>query len=893
MTFRHPLKRPTTLITTHLNADFDGVASTVAAARLFGNESSIVLPGSLEKAVRDYLKDLNARNSPLLSIFSPLKRLDLSRLERIVIVDTNQRGRLGQAVKLLQREKVQIIIYDHHKKDDCDIDFDRYVSGDVGANTTLLVRDVRRKEARLLPDEIDLFLLGIYEDTGSFTFPSTTPEDLRQAAWLIEKGGRLGHVARFLGARFTPEHISALNDLLESAQTVNLGTVPVTIAKSSSAMYIDDYAVLVHELMDMARLPVLFALAMMDDHVIVVGRSRDKRVDVGKILQDLGGGGHSFAASASLKGLTLSEAENRLISALSSRMGKGPKVADIMSSPVVWVEPEAPIYEVHDLIAKYGFSVIPVARDGKIEGYVTRNIVEKAIYHGLGAQRVSEYMSTEFRLFAPEDDLAKVQQAIVEGHQRFIPVVENQRLVGIITRTDLLEILSSDPTKRPEALIPPTASRKNINRLMRMQLPDRTMKLLKKAGETADELSMNVYVVGGFVRDLLLRKPNFDIDMVVEGDGIRFADRLAEKFSARTRTHRKFGTAVVIFPDGSKIDVATARWEYYEYPAAMPTVALSSIKLDLFRRDFTINTLAIKLNRRNFGLLIDFFGGQRDLKDGIIRVLHSLSFIDDPTRILRAVRFEQRFRFKIGKHTLRLIKNSIGLGILDRLSPKRIFTELRLILEEPDPRPCIARLANLGILQAIHIGISPADFEKKLLDSVYDVLAWHELLYLGEKAERWQVYLAALVTRMPFKERQEVVKRLGITGKVARRIVTAPETARRLMDEMRRDPEPRNSRIVDMLEGRSMEFLLYFMALSRGSIRQAVSRYITDLSRIRPEITGKDLKRLGFTPGPLYRKILDSVKKARLDGLLHTKEEEIEYVKKNFGAKTQWQIYHQ
>ncbi len=885
MTRKRPCTKPITLVTTHINADFDALASAVAAAILYAPDAAIVLPGAMEKAVRQYLKYLERENSPLANLFINLKDADLSRLEKIVIVDTNQKGRLGHIAQLLDRPTLQIIVFDHHKKNECDIEYEKYVSGNLGANTTLMLKYIKKEDIELTQEQLDLFLLGIYEDTGSFTFPSTTPEDLKMAAWLIEKGADLKRVSEFLASRFTPEHISALYDLLESAQTVNFGHVPVTIAKSSSSMYIDDFSVLVHELMDMARVSVLFTLALMDDHVIVVGRSKDKRVDVGRILQELGGGGHPFAASASLKAMTLSEAENKLIAVLYSHLGQGPKVKDIMSSPVISARPDTPIYEVHDLIAKYGFSIIPVAVNGKIKGFVTRNIIEKAIYHGLGAQPVSEYMSTEFQSLSPEDDIGKVQQAIVQGHRRFIPVEKDGKLVGIITRTDLLEVLSSDPAKRPESLIPPSANRRNIKRLMALQLPSTTLQLLEKAGKTADELGMNVYVVGGFVRDLLLKRPNLDIDLVVEGDGIAFAKKFAKDFSARVRAHKKFGTAVVIFPDGSKIDVATARWEYYEYPAAMPTVALSSIKLDLFRRDFTINTLAIKLNSKDFGLLIDFFGGQRDLKDGIIRVLHSLSFIDDPTRMLRAVRFEQRFGFKIGKHTLRLIKNSLRLGILDRLSSKRLFTELRIILEESDPRPCLVRLSELEILKAIHPGLYIKESEKAILNSIYDVLAWYKLLFLDQKIKKWQIYLTGLVTKLPIEERQKVIKRLGLTGRMAREIMTASEEAQKLIQEMKNRPSLKNSQVVELLEDRSPEFLLYCMALSDGEIKQTISRYITELSKIRPKISGKDLKALGFTPGPLYRKILDTVKKERLDGHLRSKRQEIEYVKKHFGEK--------
>ncbi len=874
-------RSPSTIILTHQNTDFDALASSVAAARLF-DDSAVILPGSQEKAVRDYLK----RNKETFDLFYTFKELSLEKLKNIVVVDTNQRARLGETAKLLDIKGVKIIIFDHHQESDSDISYSRYFTTPYGANTTMMIKRLRRKGIKLSKHELNLFLLGIYEDTGSFTFQSTTAEDMRQAAWLLEKGADLSVVSETIGSRFTPEHILALNDLLESAQIFHFGDVSVTIAKAATNIYLDDFAVLVHELMDMGRLQAVFTLALMGDQVVVVGRSRDKRVDVGKILKALGGGGHSFAASASLKGLTLSEAENRLVAILNDTLGASPKVKDMMSSPVVTVEPDVPIYEVHDVFAKYGFSIIPVAKNQKILGYVTRNIIEKAIYHGLGGQKVSEYMVSEFKSLSPEDDLIKVQKVIVEEHQRFIPVVDSDnKLIGIITRTDLLEILSSDPSKRPESLLPPKEQTKNISRLLQTQLPKEIYHLLKKAGEVADELGVNCYVVGGFVRDLLLRRQNFDIDLVIEGDGIVFANALAKEFAARVRAHKKFGTAVVIFPDGSKIDVATARWEYYEYPAAMPTVALSSIKLDLFRRDFTINTLAIKLNVKDFGLLVDFFGGQRDLKEGVIRVLHSLSFIDDPTRILRAVRFEKRFGFKIGKHTLRLIKNSIKLGILNRLSSKRLFTELKLILEEQDPRPCLLRLNELKILQVIHPKLRITKEKIELLDSIYDVLAWFELLYLDESIEKWKLYICGLIVGLSFREKKELLRRLGIVGKTMEMILISEDVAKKIANTIKKETEIKNSELVHILEDKPKEVLLLAMALYPGRVSKAISYYITTLRYISPEVRGDDLKELGFTPGPIYRKILDRLKYAKIDGLVRNKADEIKLIKQEFGEK--------
>ena len=183
---------------------------------------------------------------------------------------------------------------------------------------------------------------------------------------------------------------------------------------------------------------------------------------------------------------------------------------------------------------------------------------------------------------------------------------------------------------------------------MEERLSDETLKKLEDMGNLADQLGYHAYLVGGFVRDMVLRDENYDIDIVIEGDGIIFAEEMSKRFGVKMRTHKEFATAKIIYPDGFKIDIASARLEYYKAPAALPVVEHSSLKLDLHRRDFTINTLAISLNKNTFGELIDFFGAQRDIKEKTIRVLHSLSFVEDPTRILRAIRFEQRFGFKIG-----------------------------------------------------------------------------------------------------------------------------------------------------------------------------------------------------------------------------------------------------
>ncbi len=262
---------------------------------------------------------------------------------------------------------------------------------------------------------------------------------------------------------------------------------------------------------------------------------------------------------------------------------------------------------------------------------------------------------------------------------------------------------------------------------LRDRLPARLIALLEQAGDLAERTAVSAFVVGGFVRDLLLGRPNLDVDLVIEGDGIAYARALARAVGGSVKVHDRFGTTIVIFPDGFKLDVATARTESYDFPTALPTVKRSSIKEDLYRRDFTINTLAIRLNTGRFGELIDVFGGQRDLNEKTIRVLHSLSFVEDPTRVFRAVRFEQRFGFRLGKETLALIKGTVKMYLFRHLSSSRLSDELILLLSEEAPRKIVARLGELALLRCIHPALKWSTRLDALLKAVEEALNWHEM----------------------------------------------------------------------------------------------------------------------------------------------------------------------
>ena len=421
----------------------------------------------------------------------------------------------------------------------------------------------------------------------------------------------------------------------------------------------------------------------------------------------------------------------------------------------------------------------------------------------------------------------------------------------------------------------------NLIGTMKHRLPAPITRLLHEVGELADRMDLSAYVVGGFVRDLLLDLRNLDLDIVIEGDGIAFARALSRDRKARVKTHERFGTAVVIFPDGFKLDVATARTESYEYPTALPTVQPSSIKNDLYRRDFTINTMAVRLNARNFGELIDFYGGRRDLREKTLRVLHSLSFMDDPTRIFRAIRFEQRFGFHLSKETLALIKSAVKKNLLQRLSGHRLLAELIALLCEEEPRKAIIRMAELDVLRFIHPKLASSTQLQSLLRRVEDALEWYVLMDLNPKMDSWVVYMMALMHGLTDKAVADALARLSLPARDAKKMKVGQSTVPQLRQRLAHRPPPRPSETYHLLAGLCDEALLILLATTKSeSVKRQVSAYLTTYQHVKPLLNGRDLKAIGLKPGPTYKKVLAQLLDARLNGEVHSESEERKFVKR-------------
>lgn len=873
-----------TLITCHSNADFDALAAMCAAALIYG-PCDVLFPGTQEANLQTFYQELKERPGAAPGCtFLDDRVPDFSKYGRLVAVDTRRRSRLRHVWPLLDNPGTRIEVWDHHPETSDDVHAHVCHAEICGAVTTLLIEEIQKLNIAVPRETATVLGLGIYSDTGSFSFSSVTQRDFAAAGWLLGRGMDINIISEKTAFSMTKEHIRALNALLESAQTYHINGADVVLAEATLDSYLDDFAFLAHKMMEMEKFDILFAIGRMDDRIQIVARSRSHAVNVGAVCAAFGGGGHAYAASASVRDKTLSEVRDGILTQLYLQE-EGEKTArDYMSQPAIGIEEGHTIAEADELMLHFGLKTMPVfaPMTRRCTGLIDSQITQKAISHGLAGAPLTDYMRRNLKTLPVTATLRDITTVIVGARQRLVPIVSGgSSAVGVVSRTDLINIFAQEPGRMNPTDRAPKS--RNMGRTMRDRLPKDVLDILEKAGALGRSRQTPVYVVGGFVRDLLLKTPNHDIDLVVEGDGIGFARAFAGVLGGRVRVHKKFLTSVVIFPGAGgkeeRVDVATARLEYYESPAALPTVEHSSIKMDLYRRDFTINALAIRLDCEPMGEIVDFFGGQKDIRDRVIRVLHTLSFVEDPTRCLRAVRFEQRYHFRIGPATEKLIKNDVSLKLLDKLSPSRLFNEFEHICAEETAILCIRRLHELGILQAIHPQLSINPDRKEMLIRTAKVMAWYRLLYIDEEMRPWLVYFLVLCSSLTYAVTLEVFRRLGIPPALKNEVLGCREKARSLRSSLKRltaTPGFRVSALCAMLRPLPVEFVLYLMAdMEVPETRRALSRYITVWRTEKPGVDGSDLKKLGLAPGPAYGVILQRLLEAKLDGTAASPEEQL------------------
>lgn len=856
------------IILTHERTDFDGLASLLGAYLLDQNLIP-VLPRQLNRNVEAFL-NLYGVELP----FVDPRDLTGEPIHSVCLVDTQAITSIKGMVKDLR-----VKVFDHHvRREDFPDDWEVTIR-DTGATATIFVGAIQERDIPLTPVEATLLLLGIYEDTGSLTYTRTTAEDIFAAGILLERGASLNIVSDYINHPLSSAQQQVYEDLRANAESLIIHGHNLILAQADATDLEEELSSLAHKLRDLLDPDALFLLLTTSGGVQIVARSTNDHIDVSDVLAEFeSGGGHPRAAAALINGGKLPDIYRKLTEILPQYVKPAIRAKDIMSKDPQTLAPETPVEEVAEMMLRFGYEGYPVVEGNRILGLVTRRAVDRALAHGLDVTAASIMEAGEVRVF-PADSIEQIQDVMMESGWGQIPVVSSRsnKVVGIITRTDLIKILA--PHK-------PSPGRQNLAARLENTLPKGRHALLEKIAEVAAERKIPLYIVGGFVRDLLLDTPSLDFDLVVEGDAIALAEAVREKLGGRVTSHSRFGTAkwfldkegLVILDNTQEIkeslpdalDFISARREFYTHPSALPTVARGSIKLDLHRRDFTINTLALRLDGAHYGELYDYWGGLADLRSQIVKVLHSLSFIDDPTRILRAVRYEQRYGFKLDSRTQELMLEAKEL--LKRVSGDRIRHEFDRILEEDLAASMMDRLAELTILTSIHPDLVWDEDLSGLIASLPSKKPPREWLLeedLKELPLKKSLFYILWLMRSPHSSKAAARLRLVSS------LIEVVRQAALLRGELEGYAELKPSQVTVILD-RLPKLAIYAVYLDtrEASLKGILSHYLSSWQHIRTSISGRDLRESGLEPGPRYSEILTDLRNAWLDGEISSKKEE-------------------
>jgi tRNA nucleotidyltransferase (CCA-adding enzyme) len=856
----------------HANPDFDAYASTVAGTKLFPGSKGVFL-GSQNANVRTF----HNLHEEFLE-FVDLKVLDMDAVDSVVMVDTRDPDRIAELGDIARRDGVEVIVYDHHPRQTGDIVSADDRSKDVGATTSIMVHEIRDRGIGITPLEASVMLLGVHEDTGSLTFPGTTAYDADAAAWLMANGADIEVLNQYVGRQLDAAQLDLLEQLTASLEMWEVNGQPVAVGVAEAAQYVDSAGVLTHYVVEDLGYRVAVAIVRMPGRVQVVARSRLAEVDVGAVMTLLGGGGHRQAASARFHDEPTPEILDRLREALTAQVKAPLRAADVMTSPVREADPTWTMRRAGELMATWGHGAVPVVENGRLVGLVTRKDVDKATRHGLDHAPVTGFMNRDLVTVPRTMPLGELETLLATRGVGRLPVVDDSgAILGIVTRQDVLRAEHGDAylAGRVASAHPEATERFRVG--VASLMPAEIVDALHRLGVQAEEQGTRAYVVGGFVRDMILGVPNLDIDVVVEGDGVAFAETLAELIGAHVRVHRRFGTAVISFSDQFHVDIASARTEYYTRPGALPTVEASSLREDLFRRDFTINAMAACLEPSCFGAVSDPFAGLRDLDEGVVRVLHGLSFVDDPTRVLRAARFEARYGFSMDAGTEGLARRAVSMGMLAEVSGARVREEFLDILDEPRPATALTRLEALGALgallpdgadgEAVVAGVWAAEEALVTLagqwlprasapnrrDTLFSVLAAAQSTRATVK---WLRHLHA--NRVLVQHAEELAEH-------GPAVLRALQSARGLRD----------SRLYRLVHPLSSETIAVLWSRCGELGRERIERYVAKLSGMRLAVTGRDLIAINATPGDAFSAILARALDDRLDGRAVGREAEL------------------
>ncbi len=886
------------LILCHQTADFDALGAAVGLARL-KQGSHIVLTGGAHRSLKNFLS-LYRDEFPLIEIRS----IDPSEITSIAVVDTQKRDRLGSAANWLDLSNLESLeVYDHHLESQCDIPASYLVVEPVGSTTTIITEMLRQRDIHLTCIESTVMALGIHVDTGSLTFSSSSSRDAIALAWLMEQGANLSILAEYISPALSAQQQHMLTLSLELMEKFVVGNYTLGIVLLKSDDFVEGLSSVAESLIELTEIDALILANQYIKHVprlTIIGRSNISGTDLNQLFAPLGGGGHAQAASVNLKQVKSEQILEQIRIAFLAQIPRPLLAKDLMSSPVRTIRPETTIEQAQSILLRYGHSGLVVVDENKqLVGIISRRDLDLARHHGFSHAPVKGYMSTSLKTVYPETTLAEIQNLMVRYDIGRLPVVEQEKLLGIVTRTDLVNQILHSPKLSAQnqtmisCLLPS----------LKKQIHPSFWNFLVDAAAQVNQRGWHLYLVGGVVRDLILAPTDKpiklkDIDLVVDSSGdvaaaTELAVALEQKYPDLHKSlYGNFQTAYLSWTKESQlahlcVDIATARSEFYLYPAANPEVEASSIKQDLYRRDFTINALAVRVSSPGSGELLDFFSGLEDLRLGLIRVLHANSFIEDPTRIFRAVRFAIRLGFQLESQTKKYIRYAIESGVYKRLRlskqsipslTTRLKAELKLILESHYWLKSLKMLSDLGALTTLADNLT---LDSQLSWQLRYASRFLNLLKAPCLTPAWLIRLEIILSAIADTQaRLYLAQTMALPKESLDRLSSLDITLSEIKKQL--DIIELPSELFALLSPFNLVTLVIVVSKSKLSHRRKIWHYIGDLSQRQALLCGDDLKAMGYPPGPNYKVILAAVMSATLDNRITSKESARDFVRNFF-----------
>jgi tRNA nucleotidyltransferase (CCA-adding enzyme) len=835
-------------------SDLDAFSSAYGLTLLYQN-TYIILPNSFEHKVR---KILNNFSHKLSKKVLKKQELNFNQVEKIFVVDSQNIPKIDK--------KIPIEVFDHHPKKtnlkNKNVKIHLYKTGSI---STVIVEKIKKSKIKIDKDDATILSAGIYEDTGGFKFKGTTYRDIKAFMYLLKSGLDTTKLNQIVSDTFDLEDTEMLKEIIKNTEPLITDSQKVFIS-SVSKKYTKDVAWLLKYVKPFEEADAYFLVVNQKSKKVIIGRSRDEKIDVGKILSEFDGGGHKFAASASITGFDYLDLKNFLLLFL---LRNQKSFLDILKNDLPVIESNIKLKEVKNSLKGYKYAV--VLEKGKYAGVLSDKVVNNAIKHKLEDENAITF-ANELITIPTDANFTQLLKTLSSYNSEIFPVVEKGYYKGVIYKKDFINFISGIPEDRP--IFQPISKPKMIDYSNRLKnfFPEKIFNLMKEIGEYADNMGYKAYIIGGVVRDIVMGRKSLDIDIIIEGSAVDLVKKFGKEKSLNFHIYTEFMTGNINLEDGIKLDFATARKEEYESPGSYPKVEKATLYEDLYRRDFTINTLAIDLTKSNFGKLIDYFNGLVDIREKRVRILHTLSFVEDPIRILRALRFAGRFNFKLEKKTQQLLKHAVEKDLLNFASTGRVNLELNLTFKEEQVFNILLLMDKYRVLYKLFSGLSIDHGKKELLIKLQDNFLLLEKL-IGINFPKSSNYLYILLTGFPIEISYNHLKKYHFEkeAKYINDFYTAVYEISQTQEKFK---------IYKTTKSFNKDFLPALLTL----LDEEKFKTVLDIleKEKNPLIKGEDLIQIGLKPSKIFKEILEDTFIKYLENSLKNKEDALSYIKTKY-----------